>query len=211
MTATLAFRRAHLAGIARELASRQLDGNAYRAGPGMEPSQARFRSDLRAGFDWGAAFVYHCVRTAGLDLPFGRIHEGACVSVTVRAWIAWATRPDTACYFPAGGGFVPDSGDLIVFDDLPGHDAQDHIGVIVDQTDHAYITAEGNVKNRTGIFVHRKGHHVSGFILLPEGDEAPGTVLAARMQRLQTAADAHRSCWSKGARTAGPPARAKVG
>jgi hypothetical protein len=194
--APLAFRRTHLADIARDLASRQLASDAYQDRRTIEPFHAQVPGDR--GADWSAAFVAHCVQTAGLDLPRGNIPEVPHASATVLAWIAWASLPATACYYPASAvSFAPDIGDLIVFDDLVGHGPQDHMGVIVDQTEHAYLTAEGNVKNRTGIFVRRKDRQISGYILLAEADEAPDTVVAARVQQRHAAALAPRGYgWS---------------
>ncbi len=201
--APLVFRRTHLADIARDLASRQLAGDAYQDRLAIEPFHAQVPADRGADGDWSAAFVAHCVRTAGLDLPPCNIPEVPRASATVQDWIAWASLSDTACYYPASAvGFAPDIGDLIVFDDLVGHGPQDHMGVIVDQTEHAYLTAEGNVKNRTGIFVRRKDRQINGYILLAEADEAPDTVVAARVQQRHAAALAPRGYgWSTGGRS----------
>jgi hypothetical protein len=123
--------------------------------------------------------------------------------------MTWATALDRACYYPAGAdGFVPDVGDLIVVADQQEPGSPDQIGVIIDQTAYAFITAEGNVKDRTGIVVRRKGHPIQGFILLLEGDETPAAVLAARVQQQQArAATDGSSGWRRGA----PISGARVG
>src|SRR4051812_16812670 len=85
MSTVLAFTRAHLASIARELACRQLAGDEHQAGRAIEMFLAHFRNNPTTGFPWGAAFVYHCVRAAGFDLPPSQLPEAAAF-VTVHAW-----------------------------------------------------------------------------------------------------------------------------
>jgi hypothetical protein len=210
---TLAFRRAHLVGIARDLASQQLAGDAYRAGRHNAPVGAHLQTGLPAGGDRDAAFVAHCLRAAGFTLPPGRLPGGPDACPTVPAWIAWATASGSAAYYPVGvDSFVPDSGDLLVFADLRPQGRPDHIGVIIDQTEHAFIIAAGNVKQRTGIVVRRKGRYIHGYILLLEGDESPAAALAARVQELRVRAATRRgSGWRHGARTRGAGPSTKSG
>ena len=80
--------------------------------------------------------------------------------------------------------------------------------MIVDQTDHALITAEGNVRDRTGIFVRRKDRRIHGFILLPEADEVRSTTLAGRLRpRQATPAARSGTGWLRAAGTAGAAVR----
>ena len=201
--ATRAFRRAHLVGIARDLASQQLAAHAYPAGRGSMSVRPhpQVQTALPSGCDRGAAFVAHCLRAAGLTLAPESVPGGADAVAPGPAGMTWATALDRACYYPAGAdGFVPDVGDLIVVADQQEPGSPDQIGVIIDQTAHAFITAEGNVKHRTGIVVRRKGHPIQGFILLLEGDETPAAVLAARVQQQQArAATDGGSGWRRGA------------
>src|SRR5687767_7082508 len=98
----LAFRRAHLVGIARDLASQQLAGDAYRAGRHSAPVRSHARTGRPMGGDRDAAFVAHCVRAAGLTLPPSNLPGAPDTCATVAAWIAWATASADACYYPAG-------------------------------------------------------------------------------------------------------------
>ena len=203
---SFAFRRTTLAGIARDVASQQLRGAVYGAGPASDRGRAQRPPDPpgTANANWNATFVAHCARAAGLILP---PDAGAWAPVpfpTVRAWVAWATRPEHACYYLTGTtDFTPDVGDLVIFDDLLGQGPQDHLGVLVDQTDHAFVTAEGNVKDCTGIFVRRKDRHINGFILLPEADEVRHETLAVRRQRQAASEDRRRTGWLKASGTGG--------
>ena len=203
--ASLAFRRAHLVGIARDLASQQLAAAAYAAGRGSRAVPMYLRPDRPPGCDGGAAFVAHCLHAAGLTLAPWNVSRGPGAGATVPAWVAWATASDGACYYPVGAdGFVPDVGDLLVVANRRESGPPDQIGVIIDQTAHAFITAEGNVKYRTGIVVRRKGHQIQGFILLLEGAEAPAAVLAARVHHQQAQAAAERgSGWRRSAGAGG--------
>ncbi len=63
-------RREQIAKIAEELAARPLIGNEQKYGPDLVPILRYFpREDPEVGFDWCAAFVYHCCLEAGLTLP----------------------------------------------------------------------------------------------------------------------------------------------
>ena len=207
--ARLTFRRAHLVGLARDLASQQLAAAAYAAGRGSRAVPTDLRTDLPPGCDGGAAFVAHCLHAAGFTLAPWHVPSGPDPGATVPAWVTWATASDGACYYPVSAdGFVPDVGDLIVVADRREPGPPDQIGVIIDQTAYAFITAEGNVKDRTGIVVRRKGHPIQGFILLLEGDETPAAVLAARVQQQQArAATDGGSGWRRGV----PISGARVG
>jgi hypothetical protein len=63
-------KREALARIADELARRPLRGDKHKAGADLSPILAHFtRKDPRVGFDWCAAFVYHCCVEAGFEIP----------------------------------------------------------------------------------------------------------------------------------------------
>jgi len=165
-----AFSRQRLAAIAHGLAVQTLAGNERKCGPAIEPFLAHFRSDSNEGFDWCSAFLFHCVRQAGLELP-PRGYPGMALSfAVVPAWIEWGSLAHNGYYHAADDdAFVPEIGDLVIFDDLIPNGPHEHIGVIVDMTDHAFITAEGDVDNRTGIFVRRRNRHLNGCVRIPDG------------------------------------------
>ncbi len=135
-------RRERIAKIAEELAAKPLIGNEQKYGPDLVPILRYFpREDPEVGFDWCAAFVCHCCLEAGLVLP--------------------VRHPADDPFF------IPERGDLIIFDNLLGNGPNDHIGVVTHREHGRLITAEGNYLNRSGIFDRTKAA-LTGFIRIAD-------------------------------------------
>lgn len=161
--------RQRVAALAEELASQPLVGSQQKSGPDVFPLLRYFPGATpEEGFDWCAAFVYHCLRSAGLLLPI-RHQLVSCRFAAVLAWLEWAQLPEVAAYHPvAEPGFLPARGDLIIFDRLVSDAVHDHIGVVLATDGDSLLTAEGNVENRSGVFRRHPHHQVNGFIRLPQ-------------------------------------------
>ncbi|BCG60807.1 CHAP domain-containing protein [Paenibacillus sp. URB8-2] len=161
-------RRIIIAEIAKELASRPLVGNDKKCGPDLEPILGYFpRKDKNIGFDWCAAFVYHCCCEAGLKLPIRYPEPVTCNFAWVKAWLDWSQL--TGFYFQASDlTYTPEHGDLIIFDNILGDGPQDHIGVVLGMDKDKVITAEGNFHNRSGIFHRDRLKNVNGFIRIDD-------------------------------------------
>jgi hypothetical protein len=144
-------------------------GGERKCGPDLLPILMYFpRKDPAVGFDWCAAFVYHCCREAGFDLPVRYPAPVRCNFAGVRAWLEWAQRPETGYYYTrTAPGFHPQRGDLIIFNNVIDGGPHDHIGVVTGRRGSILITAEGNVGNRSGIFRRPHTRHVRGFIRIP--------------------------------------------
>lgn len=161
-------RRVKIAEIAQELASRPLVGNGKKCGPDLEQILSYFpREDKNIGFDWCAAFVYHCCWDAGLKLPVRYPKPVPCNFAWVKAWLVWSQLTD--CYYPASEpAYTPEQGDLIIFDNILNDGPLDHIGVVLGMEKNKVITAEGNVHNRSGIFRRDRLNYVNGFIRIDD-------------------------------------------
>lgn len=156
-------RRELLAEIAEKLASRPLIGNEDKYCPDLEPILNHFpRENANTGFDWCAAFVYHCCIEAGVKLPI-RFPEPVTRNFAwVEAWIEWGKL--YSFYHPFSDLlFSPEKGDLIIFDNILGNGPNDHIGVVLRTEQDKIITAEGNFYNKSGIFERAKDQ-VNGYI-----------------------------------------------
>lgn len=160
-------RRSKIASTAKEWASKPLIGNENKCGPDLEPILCYFpREDKSVGFDWCAAFVYHCCIEAGLNLP---VRYPAPVSrnfAWVEAWIEWGQLYGFY-HHKSDLTFTPDQGDLIIFDNLVGNGLNDHIGVVLAIDQDKIITAEGNYNNLSGIF-QRAREQVNGYIRIDD-------------------------------------------
>ncbi|MGE5654774.1 MAG: HD domain-containing protein, partial [Bacillota bacterium] len=159
-------KRAKLADIAEALAAKPLAGDQNKSGPDVFPIIRYFPGATPdQGFDWCAAFVYHCCMQAGLILPIKYPDPVPCRFAGVPAWQIWAQLPQTGFYHPAGvNGFVPQRGDIVVYDAIVSEAPHDHIGVVLAYMDCELTTAEGNVNNRSGIFQRDAVKNVNGYI-----------------------------------------------
>ncbi|MFE0554832.1 CHAP domain-containing protein [Paenibacillus sp. NPDC058910] len=160
-------RRELLANVAKELASRPLIGNENKYGPDLEPILKYFpRENPSIGFDWCAAFVYHCCIESGVKLPV-RYHEPVSRNFAwVEAWLEWGQLYGFY-YHISDQSFTPDQGDLIIFDNILGNGLNDHIGVVVKIEQDKIITAEGNYYNKSGVF-QRTRDQINGFIRIAD-------------------------------------------
>lgn len=160
-------RREQIAKIAEELAARPLIGNEQKYGPDLVPILRYFpREDPEVGFDWCAAFVYHCCLEAGLTLPVRHPAPVTRNFAWVSVWVEWGEL--NGFYHPADDPFfIPERGDLIIFDNLLGNGPNDHIGVVTHREHGRLITAEGNYLNRSGIFDRTKAA-LTGFIRIAD-------------------------------------------
>lgn len=164
-------RRALLANIAESLAKKPLIGNENKSGPDVYPIIRYFPdSDLDNGFDWCASFVYHCCMEAGFILPIKYPNPVPSRFAGVLAWLVWAKLPENQFYYSTEDqNFVPERGDLVIFDHIIPNGPHDHIGVVLEYEDGVLITAEGNVENRSGIFKRDRYENINGFIRIDNG------------------------------------------
>ena len=162
-------KRVLLPEIAERLARRPLRGNSRKCGPDLQPILSHFkRKNRREGFDWCAAFVYHCCVRAGFPIPVRQPEPVRWSFAAVPAWLQWAKLAENRFYYSVRHpSFRPRRGDLIVFDNLLGRGPQDHIGVVLSAGGQLYLTAEGNVNNQSGVFERYRRRNVRGFIRIP--------------------------------------------
>lgn len=163
-------KRRLIADIAEQLAMRPLVGDENKCGSDLAPILRYFpREDPSIGFDWCAAFIYHCCLEAGIDLPIKYPDPVPCRFAGVQAWLVWAQLPETNYFHSTTDStFIPERGDLIIFDNLLGGGPHDHIGVVLGVEENKITTAEGNVDNRSGIFVRNRIRNVNGFVRISD-------------------------------------------
>ncbi|HEY9643306.1 MAG TPA: CHAP domain-containing protein [Coleofasciculaceae cyanobacterium] len=179
MMQSYAEKRALLAKIALQEGELKLRGNENKAGLEIEKYLNVFRdafnnienttkySNQAIGFQWCCAFAYYCCLQAGFSFPVKPIPSHRSTLGVVRVWYDWANLPENQFYHSANApNFEPRAGDIILFDRLLENVELDHIGIVVNVASQRVVTAEGNVKNQSGIFAHPFDQQINGYIRL---------------------------------------------
>lgn len=169
-------KRLRLASIARAEAEFEPAGDANQAGPQIEKYLSPFReimnlradtlrySDLSIGYAWCAAFVYYCCLQAGFRIPPEPSECAGGSLAAVSTWREWASLPRNDLLLAPGA--VPAVGDIVLFDRLLNETPLDHMGVVVGVGAGSITTAEGNVRNRAGLFTRRLDSHINSYVRL---------------------------------------------
>lgn len=132
-------------------------------------------------FAWCAAFVYHCVLKAGLELPIRHKPMANTRFACVEAWLRWGEEKGF-CFYEKDG-FLPSRGDIVIYNDvIPPENKPantpwyDHIGIILSVDGDKLLVAEGNVNNRnySGIVERERNDHIGCFVRIPDGYEFDG-------------------------------------
>ena len=143
------------------------EGKASNLGPIVQPFPGWTLEE--ADGLWCAAFVYYCCREAGFEIP---IRPNACKTCHLAGCIAWeefATGDPRIGYHKSGDGFVPDAGDIVLYDRVFENREHDHIGIVLEKRENAILVAEGNIGNRSGIIERPVDGHIRAYIRIPDG------------------------------------------
>ena len=91
---------------------------------------------------WCAAFVYFCCREAGFEIP---IRPEACKTCHLAGCIAWeefAVGDPRIGYHQSSEGFVPEAGDIVLYDRVFENKEHDHIGIVMENRGDTILAAE---------------------------------------------------------------------
>ena len=165
--------RKHLAEVAEKAAQIPFHGYAEGKESNLEPIIRFFPKWTLKEADglWCAAFVYYCCREAGFGIP---VRPDECKTCNLAGCIAWEefAQGDTRIEYHKGKeNFVPDAGDIVIYDKVFENREHDHIGIVIENQDNAIIAAEGNINNRSGIIARPKDGHIRCYIRIPDGYE----------------------------------------
>lgn len=162
--------RNKLAVIARKEAEKPYNGKLNNNVPNIQDIAALFPkwSVNEADGLWCAAFVYHCVISAGFKIPV-RPKESSCSLAGCVAWEEWA-QADGRIEYHSGDDIVfqPAAGDIVLFDRVFNNTDHDHIGIVLENYDDHIVTAEGNVENVSRILERKKSRHIRAYIRIPD-------------------------------------------
>ena len=163
--------RGYLAQVARNRALIPFHGAAAGEPSNLAPIVAPFPAWNVAAADglWCAAFVYYCCREAGFDLPIRPKECRTCHLAGCIAWEEWAKGDPRIEYHEGAEGFVPEAGDVVLYDRVFENAEHDHMGIVLENRGHAILVAEGNVNNVSGLVERPLDDHIRAYIRLPEG------------------------------------------
>lgn len=163
--------RKHLARVAKAAALLPFHGSADGSASNLEPIVRPFPGWTAEEADglWCAAFVYYCCREAGFQIPIRPIecrtsHLAGCI-----AWEEFAAGDPRIEYHRGGEGFVPEAGDIVLYDRVFENREHDHIGIVVEKREHTILAAEGNLDNRSGLIERPVDEHIRAYIRIPDG------------------------------------------
>ena len=163
--------RAELAKIAEEMALLPFHGNLDRKGGNIAPLISYFPKWNENAADglWCAAFVYHCCRRAGYDIPYSPDECVSCSLAGCGGWDEYARGDSRIGYHRETPEFSPSPGDIVLFDRVFCGREHDHIGIVLSASDTKICTAEGNIENRSRIVIRNRGAQIRAYIRLPDG------------------------------------------
>ena len=161
----------HLASVAKAMAQVPFHGFTEGEKSNLDPIVQPFPKwtvDEADGL-WCAAFVYYCCLKAGFEIPIRPDECKICHLAGCIAWEELAMGDPRITYHRGGEGFVPEPGDIVLYDRVFENREHDHIGIIVETRENAILAAEGNVNNRSGIIERPIDEHIRAYIRIPDG------------------------------------------
>ena len=163
--------REYLAEVAKKAAQIPFHGYIEGKGSNLEPIIRFFPKWTLKEADglWCAAFVYYCCREAGFEIP---IRPDGCKTCHLAGCIAWeefAQSDVRIAYRKRKESFIPEAGDIVIYDRVFENREHDHIGIVLQNTRNTIIAAEGNLDNASGIIERLKDEHIRGYIRIPDG------------------------------------------
>ncbi len=163
--------RKHLAEVAGKAALTPFHGFVEGKESNLEPVIRHFPGWTPREADglWCAAFVYYCCLEAGFEIPVRPDECKTCHLAGCIAWEEFAKGDPRIAYHPGSEGFVPEAGDIVLYDRVFENMEHDHIGIVMQDRGDAILAAEGNIDNRSGIIERPKDAHIRGYIRIPDG------------------------------------------
>ena len=133
---------------------------------------------------WCAAFVYYCCREAGFEIPIRPDECKTCHLAGCIGWEEFAAGEPRIAYHKGGEDFVPEAGDIVLYDRVFENREHDHIGIVIENRGDTILAAEGNIANRSGIIERQKDEHIRGYIRIPDGFRYQRNMMDYRTERL---------------------------
>jgi hypothetical protein len=163
--------REHLAETARELALLPFHGEVDGTASNLSPIVRSFPTWNIQEADglWCAAFVYYCCREAGFHIPYRPVECKTCHLAACFGWEEFAACDPRIGYHKGTEGFVPEAGDIVIYDRVFENGEHDHMGIVLEKRERTILAAEGNVDNVSGIVERAVDEHIRAYIRIPDG------------------------------------------
>ncbi|MCR5611291.1 MAG: CHAP domain-containing protein [Clostridiales bacterium] len=163
--------REKLAKAAKDMALLPFHGDVGGMASNLAPIVSSFPTwNLReADGLWCAAFVYHCCTEAGFAIPYRPAECKTCHLAGCLGWEEFAAGDRSIEYHKSDEGFVPEAGDIVIYDRVFENKEHDHMGIVLEKRERTILAAEGNVNNISGIIERSIDEHIRAYIRIPDG------------------------------------------
>ena len=163
--------RRQLAKVAKDMVQVPFHGDVDGTGSNLAPIVRLFPTWNLKDADglWCAAFVYFCCREAGFEIPYRPDECKTCHLAACLGWEEFAVRNQLIEYHKGTEGFVPEAGDIVIYDRVFENKEHDHMGIVLEKQEHMILTAEGNVNNTSRIVSRPIDEHIRAYIRIPDG------------------------------------------
>lgn len=165
--------RQKLAAIAREKAEKPFHGYMEGKESNLAPIIQYFPKWNLKDADglWCAAFVYHCCVEAGFAIPYYPNECATCHLAGCIGWEEFAMGDSRVEYHQPDEDFLPEAGDIVLYDRVFVGQEHDHMGIILEVRKGEIITAEGNTfhDNISRVLHRPMDEHIRAYIRIPDG------------------------------------------
>ncbi len=163
--------RKKLAEVARDMAQLPFHGDVDGTASNLAPIMRLYPtwSIREADRLWCAAFVYYCCTEAGFGIPYRPAECKTCHLAACFGWEEFAAGDQRIGYHKGTENYVPEAGDIVLYDRVFENRAHDHIGIVLEKREHTILVAEGNVNNVSGIIERPIDGHIRAYIRIPDG------------------------------------------
>ncbi len=162
--------REYLAKVAKDMALTPFHGAVVGKESNLAPIVRLFPtwSVREADGLWCAAFVYFCCREAGFEIPYRPDECRTCHLAGCAGWEEFAVGDQRVEYHRGTEDFVPEAGDIVIYDRVFENKEHDHMGIVLEKRERTLLAAEGNVSNVSGVIERPIDGHIRAYIRIPD-------------------------------------------
>jgi hypothetical protein len=164
--------RKRLAEVAKAAAQKPFHGILENNDTNIQPMIDLFPkwNVKEADKNWCAAFVYYCCVEAGFIIPYSPKECISCSLAGCGGWEDFAINDKRMEYYLGNDNtFVPEAGDIVLYDRVFINAEHDHIGIVIENMIDSIMVAEGNTyhDNISSVLLRNKDEHVRAYIRIP--------------------------------------------